>query len=178
MSDEQNAGSLKSDEKAEWLESLRRHLVTAFHDRNVHSDFEQAFAGIPPERRGAKAPGQPFTLWRLLEHLRLAMLDFLDYCRKPGYIEPPFPEGYWPQEDAPPDDATWERSLHGFLEDLKAMEALIINPSTDLFAPIPGGSGRTILRQALACMDHNAYHLGQVVMLRRLLGAWPTAPSA
>jgi hypothetical protein len=152
---------------------LRKQLVASFHDENVHGSFDRAFADIPPHLRGARAGGLPFTLWQLLEHLRLCVLDFLDYCRKPGYIEPPFPEGYWPESDAPPDAASWNQSLAGFVSSMKEFESLILNPSTDLLRPIPGGSGRTVLRQALACLDHNGYHLGQAILLRRLLGSWP-----
>jgi hypothetical protein len=162
--------NLKRDE---WVQSLRTQLVASFHDENVHSGFDKAFADVPPELRGAKPQGQPFTLWRLLEHLRLCVLDFLDYCRKPGYVEPPFPEGYWPRTDKPPSDAAWEESLRGYRESMKQLEDLILNPSMDLFSVIPGTTGRTVLRQALACLDHNGYHLGQVVVLRRLLGNWP-----
>jgi hypothetical protein len=154
-------------------ELLRKQLVASFHDENVHAGLVRAFADVAPEIQGSRPGGQPLSLWRLLEHLRLCVLDFLDYCRKPGYIEPPFPEGYWPKGDEPSSRAAWEESLRGLLSDLNEMENLILNPSTDLLAPFPGGSGRTVLRQALACLDHNAYHLGQAVLLRRLLGDWP-----
>jgi hypothetical protein len=165
-------GSERKPGREEWMDLLRSQLVGSFHDEKVHVTFEKAFAGIPPELRGAKAADQPFTLWRLLEHLRLCVLDFLDYCRKPGYIEPRFPEGYWAETDAPPSDAAWEESLTGCLECMKEFESLILNPATDLFSVIPGTSDRTVLRQALACLDHNGYHLGQVIQLRRLLAIW------
>jgi hypothetical protein len=132
----------------------------------------KAFAGIPGAIRGVRAAGQPFTLWQLLEHLRLCVLDFLDYCHLPGYVEPKFPEGFWPGTDTPQNDAAWEESLQGFQSTLKTLEDPILDPATDLFAFIPGSDGRTVLRQALACLDHNGYHLGQVILLRRLLKAW------
>lgn len=100
------------------------------------------------------------------------MLDFLEYCRTLGYVEPPFPEGYWPKTDAPASEAEWQPSTRKFSECMKQLEELILNPSTDLMAIIPGSSGRTALRQTLACLNHNAYHLGQVILLRRLLGIW------
>lgn len=156
----------------ELLLSLRNHLVKAFRDTNVHADFEKAFASLPRELRGAKPEGQLYTPWQLLEHLRLCVRDYVDYATQPGYIEPPFPEGYWPSSDTPPDDAAWEASLRGFRSGMAEMESLILNPRTDLFAPIPGGEGRKVLRQALACLDHNAYHIGQMILLRRLSGAW------
>jgi hypothetical protein len=109
----------------------------------------------------------------LLEHLRIAQWDILEFSRDGRHVSPPFPEGYWPSGDAPPDEEAWERSVSAFRADLKAMEALVADPSTDLFAPIPHGQGQTVLREALLVADHNAYHLGQLVLLRRLLGAWP-----
>jgi hypothetical protein len=152
--------------------TLRHQLVASFHDSNVHGGFEKVFNGISPELRGAKLAGQPFTLWRVLEHLRLCVLDFFNYCTVPGYVEAPLPGGYWPDEDAPANESEWETSLATIRATMLSFEALILNPATNLFAEIPGGDGRAILRQALACLDHNAYHLGQAVLLRRLLGIW------
>ncbi len=152
--------------------TLRRQLLASFHDDQVHGGFEAIFSDIPPEFRGRKPDNQPFTLWRILEHLRLCIDDFLDYCVVPGYMEPPFPAGYWPQSDGPADDAAWEASLAGVRFRTQAFETLVMDPSTDLFAEIPGGGRRTILRQVLACLDHNSYHLGEAVLLRRLLGIW------
>lgn len=149
-----------------------RQLVASFHDESVHGGFEKAFADIPPALRGANPERQPFTLWRLLEHLRLCVFDFLDYCRTPDYQEPIFPEGYWPETDAPPSDAAWDDSVNGYLESVRQFENLILNSSTDLFSVLPGTAGRLVLRQVLACLDHNGYHLGQVFLLRRLLGIW------
>ena len=151
---------------------LRQQLVASFHDERVHAAFEKIFAGIPSNLRNAKPAGQTFTLWRLLVHLRLCVVDFLDACRIPGYVEPPVPEGFWPDENAAADDAAWEEDLAGYHAAMREFEALLLDPSTDLFSPIPDSDGRTILRQALGCLDHNAYHLGQALLLRRLLGIW------
>ncbi len=151
---------------------LRKQLVASFHDVNVHAGFDDIFADIPPELRGIKPVGQPFSLWRLLVHLRLGVLDFLDCYRIPGYVEPPVPEGYWPVEDAPPSEAAWRENLAGFRRNMGELEAIILDPAVDLFSPISGDDGRTLLRQILACLDHNAYHLGQAILLRRLLGVW------
>lgn len=155
------------------LTLVRKQIVASFHDENVHGGFGGAFADIPPHLRGEKAGGLPYTLWQLLEHLRLCALDYLDCCRQPAYVAPPFPEGYWPAGDAPSDATAWDRSVQGFVACMKDFENLILDPSTDLLRPIPGSNGRTVLRQALACLDHNGYHLGQVIVLRRLLGLWP-----
>lgn len=151
---------------------LRQQLVASFHDVRVHATFEKIFSGIPANLRNAKPDGQSFTLWRLLVHIRLGVVDFLDACRIPGYVEPPVPEGFWPDEHATADDADWERDLAGYHTAMGEFEALLLDPSTDLFSPIPGSDGRTVLRQALGCLDHNAYHLGQALLLRRLLGIW------
>ena len=136
--------------------ALRQQLVASFHDERVHALFEEIFADVPPDLRHAKPDGQPFTLWRLLEHLRLCVVDFLDACRVPDYVEPPVPEGFWPDEHAVADDATWERDLAGYHAAMREFEAPLLDPATDLFSPIPGSDGRTILSQALACVDHNA----------------------
>src|SRR5262245_64780862 len=138
----------------------------------AHLDFDKAVAGLPPELRGVRAANSPHTAWRLLEHLRIAQWDILEFSRNPKYVAPEWPAGYWPAGDAPPDDKAWDRSVASFHVDLKAMRALVNDPKTDLFAKIPWGDGQTILREALLVADHNAYHLGQLVLLRRALGAW------
>jgi hypothetical protein len=152
--------------------ALRQQLVASFHDERVHATFEKIFGDVPVNLRNAKPAGQSFTLWRLLVHLRLCVLDFLDACRIPGYVEPPVPEGFWPDESATGDEASWKEELAGYHDAMLEFESLLLNPSTDLFLPIPGSDGRNVLRQALACLDHNAYHLGQALLLRRLLGIW------
>ncbi|MGB8480128.1 MAG: hypothetical protein WCE63_15050 [Acidobacteriaceae bacterium] len=152
--------------------ALRQQLVASFHDERVHATFEKIFADVPTNLRNSKPVGQTFTLWRLLVHLRLGVIDFLDACRIPGYVEPPVPEGFWPDESGVADDAAWEEDRAGYHTAMRDFETLLLDPSTDLFSPIPGSDGPTILRQALACLDHNAYHLGQAVLLRRLLGIW------
>src|SRR5437870_5365390 len=126
----------------------------------------------PARLRGAKPPGVPHTPWRLLEHLRIAQWDILEFTRDPHHVSPPWPEGYWPASDAPPDDGAWDRSVAAFRADLRAMQDLVADPATDLFTPLPHGEGQTALREALLVADHNAYHLGQLVVVRRLLGAW------
>ena len=146
----------------------------------AHLEFDQAVADLPAELRGAKpsavlAPVQaalPYSVCRLLEHMRIAQRDILEFSRNPKHVSPEWPDGYWPQGDAPPDDAAWDRSIKAFRADLKAMEELVTDPSTDLFRRIPHGDGQTVLREALLVADHNAYHLGQIVAVRRLLGAW------
>jgi hypothetical protein len=151
---------------------LREHVVNLLRGGQAHLDFDQAVAGLPPELRGAKPPGLPHTPWRLLEHLRIAQWDILRFSVDPGHVSPEFPKGYWPEGDAPPDPGAWDRSLDAFRADHQAMIDLVSDPGTDLFAPLPHGQGQTVLREALLVADHNAYHLGQLVTVRRLLGAW------
>ena len=152
--------------------ALRRHLVDLLRGGNAHAEFDQAVGGLPAELRGAKPPKLPYSVWRLLEHMRIAQWDILEFSRNPKHVSPEWTDGYWPQGDAPPDDAAWDRSIKAFRADLKAVEELVTDPSTDLFARIPHGDGQTILREALLVADHNAYHLGQIVAVRRMLGAW------
>ena len=154
-------------------QALRDHLLYLLRGGGAHLDFDKAIAALPPALRGAKATGTPHTPWRLLEHMRIAQWDILEFSRNPRHVSPEFPDGYWPRGDAPSEDAAWDRSVAAFRADLQAMQNLIADPTTDLFAAIPHGEGQTILREALLVADHNAYHLGQLVLLRRLLGAWP-----
>jgi hypothetical protein len=153
--------------------SLRQHLLYLLGGGGAHLDFERTIADLPPELRGAKPAGLPFTPWRLLEHLRIAQWDILEFSRNPEHSSPPWPEGYWPPDDAPPDNKAWDRSVRAFRANLRSMQDLVANSSTDLFARIPHGDGQTILREALLLADHNGYHLGELVLVRRLLGAWP-----
>jgi hypothetical protein len=152
--------------------ALREHLVYLLRGGGAHLDFDSAVADLPAELRGAKPAGSPHTPWRLVEHMRIAQWDILEFSRNPRHVSPPFPEGYWPEGDAPRDEAQWNQAMVAFRADLEAMVALVEDPTTDLFARIPHGEGQTILREALLVADHNAYHLGQLVMVRRLLGAW------
>jgi hypothetical protein len=154
------------------LGALREHLLYLLREGGAHLDFEKVVAGLPAELRGARPPGVPHTPWRLLEHMRIAQWDILEFCRNPRHVSPPFPEGYWPRGDAPPDPGAWDRSVAAFRADLRAMQDLVADLATDLFAQLPHGEGQTVLREALLVADHNAYHLGQLVVVRRLLNAW------
>ncbi len=152
--------------------ALREHLVELLTGGHAHLDFEKAIADLPVKLRGAKPPGLPHTPWRLLEHMRIAQWDILRFSVDPAHVSPEFPDGYWPSGDAPPDSHAWDRSVASFRADLQAMKDLVGNTETDLFKSIPHGQGQTILREALLVADHNAYHLGQLVTVRRLIGAW------
>lgn len=155
--------------------SLRRHLVELLASRNAHVDFDQAISSWPSDLRSVRPEGFSHTGWELLEHLRLAQWDILEFSRREDHVSPEWPSGYWPRSPAPSQRAVWDESVAAFRADLRAMCGLIENPKTDLFAPLPWSeAGATVLREALLLADHNAYHVGQLVALRRALGAWPT----
>lgn len=151
---------------------LREHVLYLLDGGGAHLSFDQAVADLVPERRGKRPLKIPHTPWRLVEHMRIAQWDILEFCRNPQHVSPEWPEGYWPDGDGPPDDAAWEGSLARFREDLEAMKRLVTNPKVDLLARLPHGTGQTVLREALLVADHNAYHLGQLIVVRRALGAW------
>jgi hypothetical protein len=153
-------------------QSLRKHLVELLAGGGAHAKFEDAIKGLPPKLRGAKPANFPHSPWMLLEHLRLTQWDILEFSRNAKHVSPKWPEGYWPKHDAPPNAAAWNKSIQQFRRDSKAVQSLVSNPKTDLFAKIPWGDGQTILREALLVADHNAYHLAQLVDVRRMLGAW------
>jgi hypothetical protein len=151
---------------------LRHHVLELLRGGHAHADLDNALAGFPPKLRGKKPKGAEHTAWQLLEHIRIAQWDILEFSRNAKYVSPKWPDGYWPQTEAPPSAAAWNTSIRKVREDQKAMEKLVTSTKSDLFAPIPHGTGQTLLREALLVADHNAYHIGQLVLLRRLLGAW------
>ena len=153
-------------------QSLRDHVLELLRGRSAHLDFDKAIGGLPPELRGAKAPALPHTVWQLLEHLRIAQWDILEFSRDKDHASPKWPEGYWPDTVAPPDESAWDRSVETFRRDLQQMQDLVADPQTDLHGKIPWGDGQTILREAMLVADHNGYHLGQIVCVRQALGAW------
>jgi DinB family protein len=152
--------------------ALREHVVSLLAGGNAHLDWKAGFKGIPPKLRGVRPAGLAYSVWELLEHMRIAQWDIYEFSRNSKHVSPEWPGGYWPKTPAPPSAKAWDESLKSFSEDLGAMKKLVDNPKTNLFARIPHGTGQTILREALLIADHNAYHLGQVLAVRRLLGAW------
>ena len=151
---------------------LREHVVYLLNGGGAHAQFDVAVKDMPEQLRSVKPTGLPHTAWMLLDHLRIAQWDILEFSRNSKHNSPEWPRGYWPKTEAPPSAAAWNKSIQQFRKDLKAMQDLVANPKTDLFARIPWGDGQTVLREALLVADHNAYHLGQLVDVRRLLGAW------
>jgi uncharacterized damage-inducible protein DinB len=156
-------------------DALRRHLIELLRGEHAHLGFEAAVRKVPPGLRGARPDGVEHSLWQLLEHLRLGQRDILDFSRDPAHVSPPWPEGYWPAAAEPPGEAAWDASVAAFGADLEALAGLVADPASDLFEPFAHGKGQTLLREALLAADHNSYHLGQIVALRRLLGDWPPA---
>jgi len=152
---------------------LREQLVYLLKGGGAHVHFMDALEGFPAGKHGTYANALPHTGWQLLEHARLAQWDIVDFSKNSKHVSPDFPGGYWPKTPAPANEKAWEESVAAFQRDLQEMVHLVQDPRTDLFAKIPHGQGQTILREALVLADHNAYHLGQLVDLRRALGAWP-----
>jgi hypothetical protein len=152
--------------------SLRRHLISLLREGHAHATFEAAIKGLPATLRGKRPKGAEHSPWEILEHLRIAQWDILEFSRDPKHRSPDWPSGYWPATAVPPDDNAWEKTVRAFRRDLNTICALVENKTTDLFATIPHGDGQTILREVLLVADHNAYHLGEMVLIRRLLGTW------
>jgi hypothetical protein len=152
--------------------ALRQHVLNLLKGGNAHLVFDSAFKDLPAELRGKRPKGAQHSPWEVLEHLRIAQWDILEFSRNPNHKSPEFPRGYWPRTQTPPHETAWDKSMQSFRKDLEALCDLVANESTDLFAKIPHGDGQTILREALLAADHNAYHLGEAVLLRRVLGAW------
>ena len=149
--------------------SLRRHVENLLDMKGAHLSFKEAVADFPAALRGKKPAGAPHSAWELLEHMRLAQEDILDFSRNPQYREKKFPDDYWPPTPEPPDDAAWDRSVQQFQSDLKQMQELMADTKFDLLAKLAHGKGQTLLREALITADHNTYHLGQRVFLRKIL---------
>ena len=155
--------------------ALRAHLVRLLDWPDAHATFDAAVEGVPPALRGVRPEGLPHSPWELVEHLRIAQRDILDFCRDPAYREPKWPDDYWPASVSPPREEAWDESIAAFRADRDALREIAAGPRPDLFAAIPHGSGQTYLRELLLVADHGAYHVGQLVLVRRLLGAWPGA---
>jgi hypothetical protein len=150
--------------------ALREHLLYVLQGGGAHLSFDEVIERFSKNLRGKKVKGAAHTAWQLLEHMRIAQWDILEFSRDPKHVSPKFPEGYWPKTQSPPTDEAWNTSVKNFRKDLKAMQRLVEDRSSDLYARIPHGEGQTLLREALLIVDHNSYHLGQLVLLSRLLG--------
>jgi len=154
------------------MNELRKHLVELLTVEHAHPGVDSAVKDVPKAIRGVRPNGSPHSLWELLEHLRIGQWDILEFSRDAKHVSPPWPAGYWPKSPAPASDDEWDKSVNAFRHDLREMAALVSDEKNDLFAKIPHGTGQTLLREALLVADHNAYHLGQFVLLRKQLDAW------
>lgn len=152
--------------------TLRRQLVELVEGGHAHLKPSRALADLPFPAWGKEATAAPYTLWQLLEHMRICQWDILEFSRCREHASPEYPAGYWPETPGPADEETVATSLEAFKRDLREMIELVEDPATDLFARIPWGDGQTILREAMLVADHNAYHIGQIVLLRKQLGVW------
>lgn len=152
---------------------LREQLARLLGWGDAHATFEDAVQDIPPEMRGQQPAGLPYSPWQLVEHLRIAQADILAFCQDAEYVRPRWPDDYWPATAAPPSHAAWQQSVAAFQADRDALRRLAAGPTPDLCAPVPNGNGPTYLRELLLAADHAAYHVGELIVVRRLLGVWP-----
>ena len=150
-------------------DALRDHLVALLEGGHAYMKVEEILGDFPASLASSRIEGMAHTPWQLMEHIRIAQWDILEFSRDAGHVSPKFPDGYWPDSETPPDDGAWGKSVEAFKRDLQSMVELVKDPATDLFAPIPHGSGQTVLREVLLVADHNAYHFGQLMVLRRAL---------
>ena len=157
------------------IDPLRDQLARLLAWEDAHVDFDAAVAKLPAKLRGVRPANLPYSPWQLVEHLRRTQHDILDFCRNPTYRQPAWPADYWPDAEAPPSPAAWTESVRAFQRDREALQALARDPAIDLLAAIPHGEGQTCLRELLLAADHAAYHVGELIVVRRLLGCWPVA---
>jgi DinB superfamily len=153
-------------------EAVREGVGQLLAWEDAHAGFDTAIAGIPADRRGAQPAGLPYSPWQLLEHLRRTQRDILDFCVNPDYRELSWPDDYWPPGAEPPSAAAWEDSIRQYRTDRSALQDLAANPGVNLLARIPHGNGQTYFRELVLAADHAAYHIGELVVVRRLLGIW------
>jgi len=156
-------------------EEIRKQLLGLLRGGQAHATLDEVVADFPAEHRGKVPAGLPYSAWQVLEHLRLAQRDIIDFSAPPtgGYQPMEWPDGYWPKSPEPPAAHAWDATVATIRKDLEIFEALITKPTADLYKPFRWGEGQNLLREALLIADHNAYHLGQLVVIRRLLGTWP-----
>ncbi|PSQ77116.1 MAG: DinB family protein [Bacteroidetes bacterium QH_7_62_13] len=154
--------------------SLREHVVNLLTVRQAHGTFEDAVAQMRVDRVGDRPDGMPYSVWELVEHLRRAQRDILEYCRDPNYEAREWPDSYWPDTAGPPTPEAWNEAVSGVQDDHDALCAMVRDERLDLYDTVPSSDEHTYLREMLLVADHNAYHIGQIVTVRRQLGLWPT----
>jgi hypothetical protein len=154
-------------------DSLRKHVLYLLRGGGAHLSFDDFVGSFPADLCNRNLEGLPYTPWQVLEHMRMAQWDILEFSRDPNHVSPEFPKGYWPRQEELGTPKLWQETIDEFRKDLQQMEALVEDSSTDLYAPIPHGDGQTILREALLIADHNAYHLGALAVMARIVKAVP-----
>jgi len=152
---------------------VRQQLLFLLRGGNAHMTFDEAIAGFPLDSVNRRPANVPYTPWHILEHMRITQWDILEFIRNPGHVSPQWPEGYWPRPDEEADAGRWQKTMDDFRADMKALQDLVADPDTDLYAPLPHAPDYTILREILLVADHNAYHLGEFAVLRQVMGTWP-----
>ncbi len=153
-------------------QQVREQLIDLLTGGNAHMPFDQAVENFPVEAMNVEAPNIPYTPWRLLEHMRIAQWDILEFIRNPKHVSPPWPEGYWPPADARADQERWNRTVQEFRSDQRVLQKMVQDPANDLYASLPHAEGYNLLREILVAADHNAYHLGEFGLIRQALNAW------
>jgi len=154
------------------LDPLRKELIFQLNGGHAHAPLEKIVEKFPAKQQGIVPEGLPYSAWQLLEHIRLAQLDMLEFCTSKDYREKKWPEDYWPKSPEPPNSRAWDSSVRNIKTDREQFIKLISNPKADLFAPLAWGNGQTLFHETCLIIDHNAYHLGEIVTVRRLLGNW------
>jgi hypothetical protein len=156
------------------MEPLKQQLKALLEGGQAHATFEDAVKDFPVDKRALVPENLPYSAWQLLEHMRITQKDILDFSAPPtgGYQHIEWPKGYWPESPEPPYPGSWDNTVAAIRNDLEKFQALVANPAADLFKPFRWGQGQNLLREALLIADHSAYHLGEIVLLRRLLGIW------
>ncbi len=152
---------------------LRNQLLHLLRGGNAHMTFDQAVADFPPEHFNTRPPNVSYSFWHLLEHIRIAQWDILEFVRRPEHASPRWPQGYWPHPDAQADQAAWDKTIHSFHADMQALQTMADNPEVNLTAPLAHAPDYTVLRELLLVADHNAYHIGEFAILRQIVGTWP-----
>lgn len=150
----------------------RKHLIDLIKGGNAHATLDDALSDLPAKLRGVKPDGLPYSIWQLAEHIRIAQWDILEFSKDQSHQSPKWPDDYWPKETAPQDDAAWQETIDQIKKDADSFMALLNDKNNDLYTPFPHGDGQTLLREALLIADHNSYHTAEIIVIRRLLGAW------
>ena len=154
-------------------EVMREQLLALLRGGNSHLGFDNAVADFPLAQINTKPPNVDYSPWHILEHMRIAQWDILEFIRNPAHVSPAWPDDYWPLPAEQADEAGWQQTIDNFRADLKSLQNLVANPATDLYGPLPHAPGYTILREILVVADHNAYHIGEFAILRQVMGTWP-----